>query len=68
MVKEVIIMPNTDEHPFSSAVRAGDYIFLSGSGGFVDKDGREMLIRVAGGDESALFCDKKGAEEKCLMQ
>jgi len=42
MVKEVIIMPNTDEHPFSSAVRAGDYIFLSGSGGFVDKDGREV--------------------------
>jgi len=42
MVKEVIIMPNTDEQPFSSAVRAGDYIFLSGSGGFVDKDGRKI--------------------------
>ena len=42
MAKEVIIMPNTAERPFSSAVRAGDYIFLSGAGGFVDKDGREL--------------------------
>ena len=42
MVKEVIIMPNTAERPFSSAVRAGDYIFLSGSGGFVDKDARKV--------------------------
>ncbi len=42
MVKQVIIMPNTAERPFSSAVRAGDYIFLSGSGGFVDKDGRKI--------------------------
>jgi len=42
MVKEVIVMPNTAESPFSSAVRAGDYIFLSGSGGFVDKDGRKI--------------------------
>jgi len=42
MAKEIIIMPNTAERPFSSAVRAGDYIFVSGSGGFVDKDGREL--------------------------
>ena len=42
MVKEVIIMPDTADHPFSSAVRAGDYIFLSGTGGFVDKDGLKV--------------------------
>ena len=42
MVKEFIIMPNTAEYPFSSAVRAGDYIFLSGRSGFVDKDGRKV--------------------------
>ena len=42
MVKEVIIMPNAASSPFSSAVRAGDFIFLSGNGGFVDKDGREV--------------------------
>jgi len=42
MAKEFIIVPNTAERPFSSAVRAGDYIFVSGSGGFVDKDGREL--------------------------
>ncbi len=42
MAKEIIIMPNTAERPFSSAVRAGDYIFLSGAGGFVDKDGKEI--------------------------
>ena len=42
MAKEIIIMPNTAERPFSSAVRAGDYIFVSGSGGFVDKEGKEI--------------------------
>ncbi len=42
MVKEFIIMPNSDKYPFSSAVRAGDYIFLSGTGGRVDKDGKEV--------------------------
>ena len=42
MVKEVIIMPNAASSPFSSAVRAGDYIFVSGNGGFVDEDGREV--------------------------
>ena len=42
MVKEFIIMPNTTESPYSSAVRAGDYIFLSGTGGVVDKDGKEV--------------------------
>ncbi len=42
MVKEFIIMPNTAEYPLSSAVRAGDYIFVSGNGGFVDKDGRKV--------------------------
>ncbi len=42
MVKEVIIMPNAAEYPFSSAVKAGDFIFVSGNGGFVDKDGREV--------------------------
>ena len=42
MAKEVIIMPNTAKYPFSSAVRAGDYIFLSGTGGRVDKDGKEV--------------------------
>ena len=29
MVKEFIIMPNIAEFPFSSAVRAGDFIFTS---------------------------------------
>ena len=42
MVKEFIIMPDTTEYPFSSAVRAGDYIFVSGNAGVVDKDGRKI--------------------------
>ena len=42
MAKEIIIMPNTAKRPFSSAVRAGDYIFVSGSGGYVDKENREV--------------------------
>ena len=42
MVKESIIMPNTAKFPLSSAVKAGDYIYLSGHGGFADKDGKEV--------------------------
>jgi len=40
MVKEVIIMPNTAEYPFSSAVRAGNFVFVSGNGGHVGKEAR----------------------------
>ena len=39
---KVIIMPNAASSPLSSAVRAGDFIFVSGTGGVVDKDGREL--------------------------
>ena len=42
MVKEFIVMPDTAAYPFSSAVRAGDYIFLSGSAGVVDRDGKKL--------------------------
>jgi len=42
MRKEVIIMPNTAESPFSSAVRAGGYIFVSGSVGHIDSEGKEV--------------------------
>jgi len=56
MVKEAIIMPNTAEYPFSSAVRAGDYIFLSGNGGVVDKDGRKVKgIGASGGNKCRCF-------------
>jgi len=40
--KEVIIMPGAENQPYSSAVRAGDCIFLSGQTGFVDNKGREV--------------------------
>ena len=42
MTKEVITLPDWPDHPFSPAVRAGDYIFLSGSVGAVDDDGKEL--------------------------
>ena len=41
--KEVIIMPKTEEHPYSSAVRAGEYIFLSGQIGSVDDGGNKVV-------------------------
>ncbi len=40
--KEVIIMPKTEGHPYSSAIRAGEYIFLSGQIGSVDDRGNEV--------------------------
>lgn len=42
MATEVISLPNWPDHPFSPAVRAGDYIFLSGSVGTTDADGKEL--------------------------
>lgn len=38
MVREVITVPNTPKHPFSPAIRAGDYIFVSGQGGFQEPE------------------------------
>ncbi len=35
-------MPNAPKYPFSPAIRAGDYIFVSGQGGFVDAKGKEV--------------------------
>jgi len=42
MAKQVIIVPNAPRYPFSPAIRAGDYIFVSGQGGFVDAKGKEV--------------------------
>lgn len=38
MVREVITVPNAPKYPFSPAIKAGDYIFVSGQGGFEDPD------------------------------
>lgn len=42
MTKEVINVPNAPKYPFSPAIRAGDYIFVSGQGGFIDTKGSEV--------------------------
>jgi len=42
MSKQVINILNAPKYPFSPAIRAGDYIFVSGQGGFVDAQGREV--------------------------
>ena len=40
--KHIVNVPNAPNYPFSPAIRAGDYIFLSGQGGFIDAEGREV--------------------------
>ena len=40
--REFIIMPNTADWPFSSAVRAGDFTFVSGNSGTVDAQGNPV--------------------------
>lgn len=40
--KEVIIMPNMKDRPYSSAIRAGDFIFTSGAVGNVDSQGNPV--------------------------
>jgi 2-iminobutanoate/2-iminopropanoate deaminase len=42
MAKEVIKVPNALKLPFSPAIRAGDYIFVSGQVGFIDSSGKEV--------------------------
>jgi len=42
MVKKVITVPDAFKLPFSPAIRAGDYIFVSGQIGHVDAQGREV--------------------------
>jgi 2-iminobutanoate/2-iminopropanoate deaminase len=42
MTGKVIQVPNAPKLPFSPAVKAGEYVFLSGQGGFVDEQGSEV--------------------------
>jgi 2-iminobutanoate/2-iminopropanoate deaminase len=40
--KEVIVLPGMKERPYSSAIRAGDFIFVSGTVGGVDAQGNPI--------------------------
>lgn len=40
--KEIINVPNAPNLPLSPAIRAGDYIFVSGRSGYKDDEGREV--------------------------
>jgi 2-iminobutanoate/2-iminopropanoate deaminase len=42
MVKKVITLADAPKLPFSPAIRAGDYIFVSGQIGHVDARGKEV--------------------------
>lgn len=46
MTKQVISVPNAPRYPFSPAIRAGDYIFVSGQGGFQDPKTGETIKEV----------------------
>jgi len=42
MAKKVITVSGAPKLPFSPAIKAGDYIFVSGQVGFADAEGREI--------------------------
>ena len=42
MAKKVITVPGAPKLPFSPAIRAGDYIFVSGQLGITDAQGKEV--------------------------
>jgi len=42
VAKKVITVPGAPKLPFSPAIRAGDYIFVSGQVGFADVQGKEI--------------------------
>jgi len=43
MGKKCFVLPDMVGRPYSSAVKAGDYIFLSGTIGYVDETGNEVI-------------------------
>ena len=43
MGKEIISIPNAPKLPFSPAIRAGQYIFLSGQGGALDPKTGDLI-------------------------
>lgn len=46
MAKEVITIPNGPNYPFSPAIKAGDYIFVSGQGGFQNPETGKAIERI----------------------
>lgn len=40
--KECFVLPHMVDRPFSSAVRAGDFVFVSGSSGYIDAQGNPV--------------------------
>ena len=48
MTKEVINVPNAPRLPFSPAIRAGNYIFVSGQGGYEDPKTGEAIKGIEG--------------------
>jgi len=55
MAKKVISIPDAPKFPYSPAIRAGDYIFVSGQVGCVDANGNE----VKGIEAQARLCLEK---------
>lgn len=43
MAKEIIMVPNAPKYPFSPGIKAGNYIFVSGQGGFQDPKTGEVI-------------------------
>ena len=43
MAKQVINIPGAPRRPFSPAIRAGDYVFVSGQAGFQDRETGEAV-------------------------
>jgi 2-iminobutanoate/2-iminopropanoate deaminase len=43
MGKKCFVLPDMVGRPYSSAVKAGDYIFLSGTIGYLDEKGKEVV-------------------------
>ena len=54
MTKEVINVPNAPKLPFSPAIRAGNYIFVSGQGGFEDPETGEPIKGIEGQTKQCL--------------
>jgi 2-iminobutanoate/2-iminopropanoate deaminase len=59
--KECFVLPHLADRPFSSAVRAGDFIFVSGSGGYIDAQGNPVT-GIEAQTRQCLENQKKGLE------
>ena len=59
MSKEVISIPNAPNLPFSPGIKAGQFLFVSGQGGFKDRGTGEEIKGIRAQTSNALRTSRR---------